>query len=194
MRFWKGAVRVAYWCFLAGGASALAYASYFTGVAHGYQAAEMSAFENAAPPAGPIQPLRVMEGDVIGEVNVPRLGLEAVVVQGDTQRILRRAVGHIPNTSLPGQSGNVVLAGHRDTFFRPLRNIRAGDSITLKTAHGDFQYQVQSTAIVGPSHIEVLRSSRENELTLITCFPFYYVGAAPNRFVVRARQIGSPRG
>jgi sortase A len=131
---------------------------------------------------------------VIGELNVPRLGVKAVIVQGDSQRILRGAVGHIPNTSLPGQVGNVVLAGHRDTFFRPLRNIQAGDIITPKTAGGDFQYQVQSTAIVGPRHVEVLRSSGDNMLTLLTCFPFYYVGAAPNRFVVRARQFGRPEG
>jgi sortase A len=174
----------------------------------GYQAAEIAAIENAPPPVQPaIESIRPMggngpahrlvhltEGEVIGELNVPRLGVKAIVVQGDSQSVLRRAVGHIPDTSLPGQLGNVVLAGHRDTFFRPLRGIRAGDFISLKTAGGDFQYQVQSTTIVAPSHTEVLRSSGDNMLTLITCFPFYYVGAAPDRFVVRARQIGSPPG
>jgi sortase A len=201
-------LRIAYWCFLIAGASALAYTSYVTGVAHGYQAAEIAAIENAPPPVQPaIESIRPMggngpahrlvhltEGEVIGELNVPRLGVKAIVVQGDSQSVLRRAVGHIPDTSLPGQLGNVVLAGHRDTFFRPLRGIRAGDFISLKTAGGNFQYQVQSTTIVAPSHTEVLRSSGDNMLTLITCFPFYYVGAAPDRFVVRARQIGPPPG
>jgi sortase A len=91
---------------------------------------------------------------------------------------------------LPGQQGNVVLDGHRDTFFRPLRNIRQGDTITLKTLDGDFQYQVESTAVVPPTDIQVLQASSERTLTLITCFPFYYVGSAPDRFIVRARQVG----
>jgi sortase A len=124
-------------------------------------------------------------------MEIPRLGLKVIVVQGDSPRILRRAVGHIRETALPGESGNVALTGHRDTFFRPLRNIRSGDEITFKTVDAEVHYQVKSTAIVPPSDISVLQPTSEPTLTLITCFPFYYVGAAPNRFIVRARQIGS---
>ena len=92
----------------------------------------------------------VVQGGVMGEMEVPRLGLKAMFVEGDSARILRRAVGHISETALPGGWGNVVLTGHRDSFFRPLRNIRQGDVITLKTPDGNFQYQVESTAVVLP--------------------------------------------
>ena len=114
-----------------------------------------------------------------------------MVVQGDSPKILRRAVGHIVETAMPGGQGNVTLAGHRDTFFRPLRNIRRGDTVTLKTLEGAFQYEVESTAVVPPNDIQVLQPSAERTLTLITCFPFYYVGPAPNRFIVLARQMNS---
>jgi sortase A len=123
-------------------------------------------------------------------MEVPRLGLKAIFVQGDSPRILRRAVGHIPETALPGELGNVVLTGHRDTFFRALRNIQLGDEIKIKTLDGEFEYQVKSTEVVLPRDVQVLQPSGENTLTLVTCFPFYYVGAAPKRFIVRARQIG----
>jgi sortase A len=132
----------------------------------------------------------VGEGDVIGEMEIPRLDLKTIVVQGESPKVLRRAVGHLPETALPGNSGNVALAGHRDSFFRPLRNIQLGDAITIKTPDGEFEYQVESTEIVWPSDVEVLKPSSENTLTLVTCFPFYYVGAAPKRFIVHARQVG----
>ena len=122
-------------------------------------------------------------------MEVPRLGLKAIFVQGDSPRILRHAVGHISETALPGEAGNVVLTGHRDSFFRPLRSIQVGDAITIKTLEGKFGYQVASTEVVSPSDVQVLRPSSENTLTLVTCFPFYYVGAAPKRFIVHARQI-----
>jgi sortase A len=115
-----------------------------------------------------------------------------MVVQGDSPGILRRAVGHIAETALPGEWGNVGLAGHRDSLFRPLRNIRAGDAITFQTLDGDFRYQVESTEVVPPGDTQVLQASRGRTLTLITCFPFDYVGSAPNRFVVHAREVRFP--
>ena len=170
---------------------ALVYAAYTIADAHAYQALEEARFEDVKV-TGSDEPLHVAQGDVIGEMEVPRLGLKTIIAQGDSPRILRRAVGHIVETALPGNQGNVTLAGHRDSFFRPLRNIRRGDTITLKTLDGDFQYQVEFTTIVRPSDTQVLQpSSGERTLTLITCFPFYYVGSAPNRFVVRARQVTS---
>ena len=126
----------------------------------------------------------------MGEVKVQRLGLDAVFVQGDSPKILRHAVGHMAATPMPGEPGNVVLTAHRDSFFRPLRNIQAGDRIEIHTLESEFAYQVDWTEVVSPSDIEVLRSSSENTLTLVTCFPFYYVGPAPKRFIVRAHQIG----
>jgi sortase A len=190
--FQKGAALIActaFYIFLAAGVFALSYAGYVIADEHTYQAIEQSKFESASPsPSEARHP--AIEGGVIGEMEVPRLGLKAIFVQGDSPRILRRAVGHIPETALPGESGNVVLSGHRDTFFRPLRNIQLGDKVEIKTLDGEFEYRVESTEVVSPGDMQVLRASGENTLTLVTCFPFYYVGAAPKRFIVRARQIG----
>ncbi len=175
--------------FLTVGLLALGYAAYVVVDAHAYQAYEQSKFENvsAKEPAPPL-----VEGGVIGEIQVPRLQLKAIIVQGDSHTILRRAVGHVPETALPGTIGNVVLAGHRDTFFRPLRNIRPGDSITLQTSNGAFQYLVESTEVVPATAVEILNATPGHTLTLITCFPFDYIGPAPKRFVVRARELASP--
>jgi len=182
--------RAASYFFLVLGILALCYAGYVVLDADAYQAYEQSKFEDVSPRQTPSPPL--VEGGVIGEIQVRRLHLKAIVVQGSSHTILRRAVGHIPETALPGEPGNVALAGHRDTFFRPLRNIRLGDAITFKTADGDFQYVVESTAVVGASEVGVLASSDGRTLTLITCFPFDYIGAAPSRFVVHARELLSP--
>jgi sortase A len=182
--------RAASYFFLAFGILALSYAGYVVLDARAYQAYEQSKFENVSP-SQTLSPALV-EGGVIGEIQVRRLHLKAIVVQGSSHTILRRAVGHIPETALPGEPGNVALAGHRDTFFRPLRNIRLGDAITLKTPDGAFQYVVESTAVVPASEVGVLASSDGRTLTLITCFPFDYLGSAPNRFVVRARELLSP--
>jgi len=180
-------LRVAYYVLLAGGLFGLAYAGYIVADAHIYQTIEESRFESVSLSE---ETHPVIEGNTIGEMEVPRLGLKAIFVQGDSPRILRHAVGHISETALPGEPGNVVLTGHRDSFFRPLRSIQPGDAITLKTLNGEFEYQVESTEVVLPRDVQVLQPSSENTLTLVTCFPFYYVGAAPKRFIVRARQIG----
>jgi sortase A len=172
--------------FLAVGLLALGYAAYIVVDAHAYQAYEQSKFENASSKES-VAPL--VEGGVLGEIQVPRLHLKAIVVQGDSHTILRRAVGHIPETALPGEPGNVALAGHRDTFFRPLRNVRLGDSITLQTPTGAFQYVVESTEVVPATAVEILNATPGHTLTLITCFPFDYIGPAPNRYIVRAREL-----
>ncbi|HMD39782.1 MAG TPA: class D sortase [Candidatus Acidoferrum sp.] len=181
-------LRAAYYFFLSVGILAIGYVGYVVVEAHAYQARELSKFENATQ-SQKEAPHLLVEGGVIGEIQVPRLNLKAIVVQGDSHTILRHAVGHIPDTALPGQSGNVALAGHRDTFFRPLQHIRLGDTIHLKTLDGDFSYQVESTAVVPASAVEVLSPTEGHTLTLITCFPFDYIGAAPNRFIVRAREV-----
>jgi sortase A len=126
---------------------------------------------------------------LIGRIEIPRLLLSVAVVEGADETTLRRAVGHIPGTALPGQSGNVGLAGHRDTFFRPLKDLRIKDELQLSTLNGSFEYEVESLRVVEPDNIGVLASSGENVLMLVTCYPFYYVGAAPQRWIVRARQV-----
>jgi sortase A len=134
-------------------------------------------------------PQAIAASGVIGRLEIPRLELSAVVIEGDDSKTLRRAVGHIPGTPLPGQTGNVALTGHRDTFFRPLRKIRVNDIIVLTTLQGEYHYRVVSTRVVSPDNIAVLNTSDDEILTLVTCYPFYFVGSAPNRFIVRAERI-----
>jgi sortase A len=135
-----------------------------------------------APPA--------LAAGLIGRLEISRLGLSAIVMEGTDGKTLRRAAGHISGTSLPGQPGNVGIAGHRDTLFRPLRNIRRDDIIKLTTLRGDFIYRVVSTRVVSPSDVAVLDSGSNEILTLVTCYPFYFIGSAPDRFIVRAERVG----
>ncbi|OFW24233.1 MAG: hypothetical protein A3H27_15765 [Acidobacteria bacterium RIFCSPLOWO2_02_FULL_59_13] len=129
------------------------------------------------------------EGSLLGQIEISRIGLEVMILEGTDKETLRRAVGHIPGTSLPGQAGNVAIAGHRDTFFRELRNIQKDDEITLTTLNGTYRYRVDSTKVVEPQDVKVLDDSDDAVLTLVTCYPFYFVGSAPQRFIVRARRI-----
>ena len=127
-------------------------------------------------------------GDVLGRMDIPRLGLSIAVLQGTNSRTLRLGAGHIKGTSFPGEAGNSAIAGHRDTFFRELKDIRSNDEIQLQTTIGLFHYRVDWIKIVSPDDISVLAPSTESVLTLVTCYPFYFVGPAPNRFVVRAHK------
>lgn len=127
---------------------------------------------------------------VIGRISVPRLQLTAMVREGVGDDVLRKAVGHIPSSPMPGQPGNVAFAGHRDTFFRGLKDIRRNDEIVVSTAQGEYTYVVESTTIVTPKDVSVLKPiAGEQALTLVTCYPFYYVGSAPKRFIVHAKQV-----
>lgn len=132
------------------------------------------------------------EGDLIGRIKVPRLGVSALVLEGVGGRTLRRGVGHIPDTAYPGGSGNVGIAGHRDSFFRGLKDIQEDDLIEVTTPEGIHRYRVEWTKIVRPKDVQVLDGSGEPELTLVTCYPFYYVGSAPKRFIVRAVRVDGP--
>ena len=126
--------------------------------------------------------------DVIGRLEIPRLHVATVVLEGDDEGALRLGAGHVPGTALPGSPGNSGIAAHRDTYFLPLRRIARNDRITLTTPRGAFHYVVESTEVVKPDDVGVLNASAHPELTLITCYPFTYVGSAPLRFVVHARQ------
>ena len=145
-----------------------------------------------ASDGAPKQRFSVLAKGLVGRIEIPRLRLSAVVVEGIGRTALRRGVGHIRGTALPGEAGNVGLAGHRDTFFRSLKDLRINDEIQFSTPSGDFKYQVESLRIVGPNDTGVLAASGENVLTLVTCYPFYYVGPAPKRWIVRARQVSAP--
>lgn len=140
--------------------------------------------------------LTVRHGALIGLLDIPRLGFSEIVAEGDSDDVLRVAIGHLPDTPLPWQPGRSAVAGHRDGHFRPLKDIRPGDSILLRMRHGTITYVVESTAIVLPSDLTVLTPTRDRYLTLITCYPFSFIGKAPQRFVVHARGLsptGAPR-
>ena len=128
-------------------------------------------------------------GELVGRMEIPRLKISVAVAEGTDAATLRRAAGHILGTSLPGQAGNIGIAGHRDSLFRPLRNARRGDIIMLVTSLGKYRYRVVSTTIVHPSDVAVLKADGHEILTLVTCYPFYFIGPAPDRFIVRAERF-----
>ena len=128
-------------------------------------------------------------GESLGQIHIERLGLTAVIGEGERASVLRRGVGHLADTAWIRQGGNVVLAGHRDTVFRPLRKILPGDVIEIITAEGSVRYSVEKIEVVSASDLSVLEPSGHSTLTLITCYPFSFFGSAPDRFIVRAREI-----
>jgi LPXTG-site transpeptidase (sortase) family protein len=123
-------------------------------------------------------------------IEIPRVDVRAMVVEGVDSESLERAAGHLPGTALPGAPGNSVMAAHRDTLFAGLRHVRLGDLITLRTDEREFSYQVSAIDVVTPHSLHVLDPTPHPSLTLITCFPFDFVGAAPMRFVVSATEVG----
>jgi sortase A len=133
--------------------------------------------------------ISLRHGEMIGRLEIPRVNVSVIVVEGADSSVLDVAAGHIPGTALPGLSGNVGIAAHRDTFFRSLREIRVQDRLSFNTPSGIFQYAVESTEVVEPSDTGVLRQNAGEELTLVTCYPFNYIGSAPKRFIVHARQL-----
>lgn len=127
---------------------------------------------------------------LVARIDIPRVHISDMVAEGASPRVLRVAVGHIPGTALPGQAGNVALAAHRDTFFRHLGELKSGDLIRITVPGSQYLYSVEFTDVVLPNETWVLQASTGQLLTLVTCYPFHYVGPAPKRFVVRARRLG----
>jgi sortase A len=128
---------------------------------------------------------------VIGRLEIPRLQVAAIVLEGDDEETLAKAVGHLPDTAMPWERGNSALAAHRDTFFRPLRNVRKGDEIRVVTPAGAVIYKVTEIRVTSPDDAQVLAPTPVPSLTLVTCYPFYYIGPAPRRFVVRAERTST---
>ena len=134
----------------------------------------------------PIAPRR---GSPIAALSIPRVHLSAVVLHGSDARTLRRGPGHLEHTALPGESGNAVIAGHRDSFFWPLRNVQLGDDVFVDTPGKRVHYRVTLLRVVDPHNLGVLEPTGDATLTLITCYPFWVVGHAPDRLVVRAIRV-----
>jgi sortase A len=133
------------------------------------------------------------DGAVVGRIEIPRLKLSAVAREGVDDRTLDLAVGHVPGTSLPGEPGNAAFAAHRDTFFRPLRHVHDGDIVVVTTPRGAHRYLVTSTRAVSPDDVSVLDATERPTLTLVTCYPFDFLGSAPYRFVVQAAELPASR-
>jgi len=187
-RFWRALEQV----LLVMGVVSLGYFGYVVAESHLYQALENRELDQilaSAPPAPVHVPRpRPAPGSLIGRIEIPRLGVSTIIRAGSDGRTLRLAVGHIPGTAIPGEPGNIGLAGHRDTFFRRLRDIRVGDEIRIVTPGDTFTFRVEQTSVVKPRDTWVLNDTPMPTLTLVTCYPFTYVGSAPDRFIVRAAQ------
>jgi sortase A len=185
--FRRGFLRATEYVLMLIGLGAVGYYSIVVWSAKVQQTATAREFNHALQ-SKPVEPERA-DGAAIGSLVIPRLRLSTLVVEGVDDGQLRLGAGHIPGTSLPGRGGNVGIAGHRDTFFRPLRGIRKDDVITLTTFSGVFEYRVIDTEIVKPDDVWVLYPNGFETLTLVTCYPFTYVGPAPQRFIIRAERV-----
>jgi sortase A len=164
-----------------------------------FRETNIARFDNAAPPVAPPSPsassTHAADADddeglgpdgIVGVLEIPRLKLSEVVASGDDDKTLKVAAGHLSDTPLPWANGNSVIAAHRDTHFRPLRDIHHGDLVRLKTRRGVLEYVVTDTMIVAPTDVWVMAPSDVRRLTLVTCYPFNYIGPAPQRFIVQA--------
>jgi sortase A len=191
--------------FLIAGLLGLGFAAYSYAARYAYQAYENRDFERAltaknvapTPPRASAEQHRSTASSrtVIGRIAIERLGISAMVKEGIDDRTLDLAVGHIPSTAMPGEQGNVGLAAHRDNLFRNLKDVKRDDEITLTTLDNTYIYRVASFTVVTPEEVSVLAPrAGERVLTLVTCYPFYFVGHAPKRFVVRAVQVADSQG
>jgi sortase A len=174
------------------GAAALGYCAFVYGNAWLYQrraGRELARSLTHPHRAATVRERAASRDGLIGRIEIPRLNLSVMLAEGSNAATLRKAAGHIEGTAYPGDPGNVGIAAHRDTFFRPLRNIRANDLVVLDTPRGRYCYRVVSTEIVKPDAVSVLAPTTRQVLTMVTCYPFYYVGSAPYRFVVRATRV-----
>jgi len=186
------------WALMIFGTTCLMWCGWVVASEKSFQSEQSRTLERRLSAAASIQPARTAAPaavttapNLIGRLEISRVKMSAMVVEGDDDKTLDVAVGHLPDTPFPWQPGNSALAGHRDTFFRPLKDVRVGDEIVLTSLHGELHYRVERTLIVDPQDLSVLKPSTTPTLTLVTCFPFFYVGHAPRRFVVQARRLGS---
>ena len=178
------------WLLLGIGLGCLGVYASETVEARRFQAEQTAVFERDAKAERPVADVRT--GSLIGMLDVPRLDLSTPVIQGDDTRTLKRAVGHLPDTPMPWDEGNSAIAGHRDGLFRPLKDVKIGDEIRFRTTRAEYRYRVKKTAIVKPDDLSVLAPQHDPAtLTLITCYPFYYVGTAPKRFIVHAERLSN---
>ena len=146
-----------------------------------------------AAPDTPVleEPRSLLAADprIIGELEIPRIGLDVMVREGIDDGTLRKAAGHVPSTGLPGQAGDFMVLGHRDTFFRPLHAVEEGDIVRMRTRRGQFAYRIDSVVVVDVEGLGVIQRASRNGITLVTCYPFDYIGPAPHRLVARGSAV-----
>jgi sortase A len=142
---------------------------------------------NVNTPAAPVIP----PDQMLTRVVIPKIGLDAIVVEGASRKELSEGPGHMKQTAMPGQTGNAVITGHRDTFFRHIYELVKGDKIQVRRAGSVFTYEVTGKKIVMPEDVSVIRQTPDPQLTLITCYPTYYIGPAPKRLVVFSKLVDS---
>ena len=154
-------------------------------------AAQPQAVRPHAPTIENWRPPTAAKGTVVARFEAPTVNLSANVLEGSSDDVLAKAAGHIEGTAQPGEAGNVGIAGHRDTTFRAVRNLKVGDPLLLKTKKGVFDYRIVSTQIVTPDAVWVLKPTDRPVLTLVTCYPFNFIGHAPKRYIVKANLVGT---
>jgi len=153
------------------------------GVAAVHRIAGMRAQFAAPDPLALSAGVAPSEGAPVGRLRIPRLGVDLAVFEGVSDAVLRRGPGHVPRTALPGATGNCVIAAHRDGFFRPLRNARSGDRVVLSTSSGEREYRLWKRRVVEPTEVSAMRPTDGPRLTLLTCYPFSWIGPAPSRLI-----------
>jgi sortase A len=139
--------------------------------------------QQADLPASARQPA----GRVLTRLKIPKISLDAIVLDGTSPKELLEGPGHLEQTAMPGESGNAVIAGHRDTFFRHIFELNQGDEILVQRKGHTFRYEVTGKKIIKPDDTSVIAPSRDSQLTLVTCYPPHYIGPAPERFAVFSR-------
>jgi sortase A len=196
---WRGVLRSAERLLVVAGIAILAWCAVVVADASLAQRAARRSLEamarvtpappRALPTSAVVQQPRAIRGGPIAALSIPRIDLSVIVLHGSDDTTLRRGPGHLEGTPMPGDAGNVVFAGHRDSFFRPLRRVRTGDDVFVDTPHGRFHYRVSSLRVVHSRDLSVLEPTGDDVLTLITCYPFSLLGSAPERFIVRAVRV-----
>ena len=171
------------------GVSMLGYAFFTIAELHVVQRYEEIQFDRTLTHSANLPMKHAVPGGPIGQLTIPSAGISAIVLEGADSATLKVAPGHIAGTALPGEGGNVAIAGHRDTFFRNLATIRSGDDVKLTTLTGTYEYRIDSTEVVDPARTDVLESTESPTLTLVTCYPFHWIGPAPKRFIVRGHLV-----
>lgn len=180
------------WLFAAIGIALIAWCGFGAVQAKVYQTRESSTLDRIVDKKKPVAPRSAKaKNQLIGRLEIPRLKMSVMVADGDDEKTLRTAAGHLPDTPLPWEFGNSAVAGHRDGLFRPLRGVRVTDRMRLTTPRGNFQYVVSNIRIIEPNDLSVLVTKGQSSLTLITCYPFNFIGQAPKRFIVQADHVPS---